>query len=446
MKPKQLLIYFILFTVIGAFVYFYEYKGGQKRDAAEKWAAKIFKVAHSDSILAIKIHNDKGTVSAHRVGKEWKIDQPFETNAENSQWNSIANHIASAAREREITTRLTNLATYGLDKPRATVTFTKPDNTQRSFLIGAESKASKGGAMTFVKWVDSTRIVTTTNILFTQVDKSLFDLRDKTIFSVDASQVAKIEMEDMGRKVVVEKIAGHWLITDPVKLPALSGSVNSAISSLNSLRALEFIEEHPVSLKPYGLNKPIGYARFTLNDSSTVIEVRLGNKRSANEMFVQWTGDHPVAIIDTTKAKYFVKSAFDFQDKKLKPFDPKLVNHFTVVGDHPLDIVKRDTLGWFSSDGDTLSTSKVESLIRSLNTIQADEVGAYNAKNLVLYGLQAPRMTVTAYRGKSILASLLIGTESGESSFAKAADSPNVYKIRNWRITGLKKTVKDLKN
>ena len=83
-------------------------------------------------------------------------------------------------------------------------------------------------------------------------------------------------------------------------------------------------------------------------------------------------------------------------------------------------------------------------MLRSLNTIQADKVGEYNAKNLTLFGLKSPRMTITAYHGDTVLSSILIGTENKDESFAKAADSPHVYAVRNWRVKNLQKSVKDL--
>ncbi|MCF7903462.1 MAG: DUF4340 domain-containing protein, partial [Candidatus Marinimicrobia bacterium] len=298
---------------------------------------------------------------------------------------------------------------------------------------------------TFVKWADSSRVVTTDNALFTQLDKSLFELRDKTIFQIEEPRVSKIVLEDMERKVVLEKLANRWMITGPIHMVAVPNAVNSLISGLTGLKARDFVEENPQSLKPYGLEKPVGRAQFVYDDSTTSLEIRLGNKRSANEMYVHWLGDHPVAIIDTTQAKQFVRTAFDFQDKKLKPFDVKLADHLTISGDMALDIIKRDTLGWFSEAGDTLSTSKVESLLRSLSSIQADAVGEYYAENLALYDLHQPQRTITAYIGDTVLSSILVGTEFESESFAKWAESPHVYKVRNWRIRNLEKSVHDLK-
>lgn len=445
MKPKQLAILFVAFVVVAGFVYFYEYKGGLEREAAAEWASKTFKISGPEEIMGLTLQTEQGEVSAVRDPGGWQIVTPFPVNAEDGQWNGIVNEITQSTIDRVITTELTDLSTFGLNTPRATVTLTMMDSSEKTFLIGAESKASKDGTKTFVKWADSSRVVTTDNALFTQLDKSLFELRDKTIFQIEEPRVSKIVLEDMGQKVVLEKLANRWMISDPIHMVAMPNAVNSLISGLTGLKARDFVEENPQSLKPYGLENPVGRAHFVYDDSTTFLELRLGNKRSANEMYVHWLGDHPVAIIDTTQAKQFVRTAFDFQDKKLKPFDVKLADHLTISGDMALDIIKRDTLGWFSDAGDTLNTSKVEGLLRSLSSIQADAVGEYYAENLALYELDQPRRTITAYKGDTVLSSIWVGTELENESFAKWAESPHVYKVRNWRFGNLEKSIDDLK-
>jgi len=444
MKPKQLLLYFSLFIVIGGFVYFYEYEGGQTREAAQEWANKTFKIASPDSIVGLSIQNAKGTYSAVRMGEDWEINAPLNTAGEAAQWNGIAGKIAEATTDREITDKLTNLGAYGLDNPRVTVKMTLGDGSQKTLLVGYESKVSKGGATTFVKWADSTRIVNTSNSLFTQLDKSLFDLRNKSIFSVDQPRVGKITLVGDKEKVVLEKIANRWMITEPVLLPAMPNAISSLISGFNGLKARDFVEEEPTSLKPYQLDKSARRVIFQYDDGSTREEIRIGKQRSEDELFIHWLGKHPVAIIDTNQAKRFAKSAFDFQEKKLKSFEMNVVDRFTIVGENPLAIHKKDSTGWFSSNGDSLDTEKVESLLRSLNTLQADKVGDYNASNLVQYGLSSPKMVISAYHQDTVLASILVGAETTDEFFVKAADSPHVYVVQNWRIKNLQKSIESL--
>ncbi|MCF7796701.1 MAG: DUF4340 domain-containing protein [Lentisphaeria bacterium] len=446
MKPKHLMLLFAAFVVIAGFVYFYEYKGGLEREAASEWASKTFKIANPQDIVGLTLQTPQGTITAVRENGEWQITAPFQVAAEDGQWDGIVNAIMRSTINREISSELRDLSKYGLNIPRATVTLMLADGSEKSFLVGAESKASKGGVMTFVKWADSSRVVTTENTLFTTLDKSLFDLRDKSIFHIEKEpRIAKIELEKMGQKVVLEKLANRWMITEPVNLVAMPSAVNSLISGIKGLKARDFVVEEPQSLKPYGMEDPVGRAVFVYDDSTTSMELRLGDKRSANELYVHWLGKHPVAIIDTTQAKQFVRTAFDFQDKKLKPFDIKLADRITMTGDMTLDIFKRDTLGWFSVAGDTLKTDKVESLLRNLSNLQADAVGDYYAENLALYGLQGPRRKIIVMVGDTVLSAIWIGTKLENECFAKWSESPHVYKLRNWRIGNLEKTVDDLK-
>jgi Domain of unknown function (DUF4340) len=99
--------------------------------------------------------------------------------------------------------------------------------------------------------------------------------------------------------------------------------------------------------------------------------------------------------------------------------------------------VKKEGDGWkvvspFTAPADT---SAVDSLLTSLEKLEADEVVVDETKDLAQYGLASPRRTVSAVAsGAKEPLSVLFGAKSpdGSSVYAKVPSSPKVYLVPSW--------------
>ena len=79
--------------------------------------------------------------------------------------------------------------------------------------------------------------------------------------------------------------------------------------------------------------------------------------------------------------------------------------------------------------------SAVDSMLTSLQKVEADELVTPNATNLADFGLQAPSRTVTvALEGAKAPLAVQFGakTPDGSSVYARTPDSPKVYAVASW--------------
>jgi len=94
-------------------------------------------------------------------------------------------------------------------------------------------------------------------------------------------------------------------------------------------------------------------------------------------------------------------------------------------------------------------TSAVESLLTSLEKLEADEVVAEQAANLAEYGLDAPSRTITAVvEGASAPFSVQFGAKSpdGSSVYARTGSASKVYLVPQWVEGGFDKKPFDLRD
>lgn len=99
MKPTTTLILALIVLGLGAFVYFYEIKGGEERSKSEEEGKKIFAL-EADSVRAISLQ--EAGVAFEKRGSAWHLVAPIEYLADEGAVSALLNRIESAKREREI--------------------------------------------------------------------------------------------------------------------------------------------------------------------------------------------------------------------------------------------------------------------------------------------------------------------------------------------------------
>jgi hypothetical protein len=111
---KGTLVWLLIAMGLGAFVYFYEIKGGKKREEAETTAKQIFQFKQED-IAAITIHRADETMAFEKRDDGWIITQPLSVKADQSNLDSIAMNLATSPVERKLAASANNLGAYGLN-------------------------------------------------------------------------------------------------------------------------------------------------------------------------------------------------------------------------------------------------------------------------------------------------------------------------------------------
>ena len=118
---RSFLALLVVLIALGAYVYFVESKRdpldtGPKKD-------KVFAV-ESDKIEEIAIRSESGDkTTLRKSGTEWQIVDPVTARPDSAEVSGLTTNLASLEVQNVVQENATDLAAYGLDKPRVEVTF-----------------------------------------------------------------------------------------------------------------------------------------------------------------------------------------------------------------------------------------------------------------------------------------------------------------------------------
>src|SRR5262249_20478395 len=87
-------------------------------------------------------------------------------------------------------------------------------------------------------------------------DKSIDDLRDKSVFGASQYEINSISLSNEQGLVTIGKEGSDWKIKAPVEADADSSKVSSTLSRITAAKAREFVKDPSANLSTYGLDKP----------------------------------------------------------------------------------------------------------------------------------------------------------------------------------------------
>lgn len=329
MNPRITALLLLIVIALGAFIYFYEVRGKEAREQAQKEAQKFFSGVKKEDITKIALTTNDGVeVTLERVEGRWQIVAPHSAPADEITVESMLSALASAAKE-DILQDVQAFEVYGLDASAKEIRFTA-HGVEYGLRIGREIK--RGGAKYVM--VDSARDVTTlpTYVLST-FDHSFDELRDKRVLYFDQAAVDQIRLRwSAGGGVLLEKQQGSWQIREPLQEMADTDTLETLLSDLYFVRAQSFVDA-PSAAQTQALTAPVLQIELrTRNEAgeqnsfvlafaaSTEADARL--VRRGDGVFYRVSNDVFDAIPQEVAA---------YRNKRLGDFDPEAVRALTIT-------------------------------------------------------------------------------------------------------------------
>jgi hypothetical protein len=389
-----------LIVVLGglaAYIYFVTWK--TPAEPASK-LEKVFSGIESDKIEEVKVTSDKGEVSTlKKENGSWQLVAPVATKADEGEASAIANALGQAEIVRVIDENPADLKDYGLATPRFAIDFKAAgDKDYRRLLIGEKSPT---GSDLFAKRNDETKVFLIPASQESTLNRSTFDLRDKTLLKFERDKVDGISVDAGGKGVQLTKDATEWKITQPLQARADYGSVEGLIGRLQTtgMKAIVSDNPTPAELKQYGLDKPAATVDVKLGSARATLAV--GGKAADNTVYARDTSKPMVVTIDSTLADELKKGADDYRRKDIFEFRPyngtrieitrntQTIAFEKVKGpdDKPEEKWRR-----VSPTAADVDKDKVDSLLSRLSNMRAASFVDAAAKT----GVNTPAMTVVA--------------------------------------------------
>ena len=416
----------LLFVILGAYVYFAEFKGAQKREKKEAEQRKVL-LFEKRNIENLSLIFPDRKMKFSRLGDDnWKMLEPLVDEADPLSLNNIVNDLHTLEHTREFTGEEYKPDIFKLDKPEIEVRIKIVGEEKEKILkIGRESPT---GSSLYVQRGDENLALTVPSHFKSSLNKTVKDLRNSVVISFRRNEVKEFQVK-------TEKLSlaflngGQWKVVKPLEVEASEINISDYFFTLEELRAKQF-HEGKVSQKPF-------------------LEVILGKDKTlsfiedpSHKIYVKKSGRDAVLELDSNTKEKLLKDLFYFREKRLFGFDRFGVSEVQLSSKSPISLTKKEN-GWMWADK-KLKDDRVNTFLNSLVDLEVAQFLDQKKYDPSLYGLQNPSKTIVLKNkeGKELL-KLLVGKEQDKNVYVKMEKNPDVYLVLNVFLKSLPENIND---
>jgi hypothetical protein len=425
----------VVFLAIGSYVYFYEMKGGEKR-AAEKEASEKLVEIDKDSLSALYLSGPG--ISLKKNSGKWTIVEPVQALSDESAITGIITSLESAKREREFDEAPSAYASYGLGPTAPAIILTSADKTD-TVVVGDKNPTSSSA---YVRVNHDPKIYLTAAGVATNAQKTLFDLRDKSVMVFEVNDATSMKLKSPKITFEARKEDGKWRLKQPIQALADESKITQLLNRVRNGRIKRFVEEETTNVKPYGLDKPLYEMEVRYGGDNAIKTLRVG-KADKDIYHAQDSSRPPVFTIDSSLVRDFNVKLLDIRERRLTDFQSYEADEFTLEYSGESITCKKDTTGtWRFASPDThkVKSWKASDLLGAVSGLRAESFVEDAAKGAI----DKPRAKIAIKKKGAEVANLTIGKEQGDMVYAKGSLQPAVAMIKKADADKLFVSKKDL--
>ncbi|MGH9745894.1 MAG: DUF4340 domain-containing protein [Candidatus Acidiferrales bacterium] len=434
MIKKSTLFILLAAIALGAAVYFFDWKRGQKDE--EKSAADSTKPAFSiptgseivSLVLARPQMAGEPAIHFEKQNGFWQITAPLQTGAEQHALQTIVEGIGSAHIETTVPGTPDRLKVYGLDPPAISLDFKLKDGAQHSLKLGNKdfTNSSVYGIVDGGKDVALLPLA-----LRTQSDLPIDDLRDHDVLHFVSTEVVSLALKNSAGEIELKKEKAGWTFAKPAAGSLADDSdVTALLNAVASAKMAAIVAESADNLGKYGLAAPA--ITFTQTDDKGQIASLLVGRKDGDGFFAKDSSRPLIFQINDSLQKKLATSYNGLRDKKLVHLTQ---SDFTRAEIHNANatvvVTPKSEQEWVAEAPPELKGKAVATwkIFTPITTARAEEIVDRPSAN-ILAKLAKPlvQVTFTEKDGKNLTVSLT--SAFGEFVYARTSDSPAVYKLK----------------
>lgn len=438
MKLIKTLILFVIFAALGAYVYFYEIKGGEEREKQAKLEEQLFNF-EKDSVKSVEIRSVFNRFHFTKTENGWKIIQPVETEGDKSTIDGLITTMKGLKKNREFVVEKDEYKNYGLVGTSYLVILEFNDGTRDSVRFGDQTPV---GSNVFVTKGD-TFVYTVPQHNKNTVTKKLFDWRDKSVAKIKQSEVREFKLKNKKGKFHLVKESGKWNIESPKKISADESAVNAILRKFENGRAKSVVSESLDNLRKYRLNRPEYEIDLYLGESKAHKKIIFSSLENNVSNGKDDSRPH-VFTVDSLFLKDINKSLFDLRNKKLTNFIKDNIDSAVVYqGDSTVVMVKDTSNNWQFKSGEKIKSWKISSFLNTINNLRAKKFVKEKIKSTRKYGLDKPLRQIQLYQNNKLINEILIGEKRDANRIVFCPQTEIVAEVQNSSLTNTEVKYKD---
>lgn len=293
---KKTIFWVIILLALSGLFYFFEEKVTEK-EMAEEAKRLLFSFDPSD-ITGFSITKGETVIAVKKGSSGWVIDKPVIAYADQTAVEDLLNRTVKAKIDGVLFDEAPadKLKELGLEPPFIAVSFTTSSGVI-SLSLGDRGPTQN---VSFALLNNDKRVFRVHADVRSEIDKTLYDLRDKAVVAIDPKALKQVEIlwQDRNGIIIQHPLENVWDTqglptgkTDDTKLFAF-------LYGLKEAKAKAFIDENPQDLMPYGLTKPKLKIKF-IDNKNLLQTLLVGDKdKKLRGFYAKRGGDRNVFLLE----------------------------------------------------------------------------------------------------------------------------------------------------
>jgi hypothetical protein len=446
MIRKTTLILILCAVVLGAAVYYFDWKRGNEKKPDADASKPAFSIQAADIVSFTLSHPAQpgdSPIRFEKRGGAWRIVQPVDTEADQSAADGIVDQISAARIAQTEPGSADRLKAFGLDPAQTILDFQLANGAKHAILIGDTDFT---GASVYAIVDGGKDVALLPQPLSTSAGKSLDGLRDRAILHMDREHVSSFDLKNSSGDLAVTRDKNQWKFAVPAGSLGAEDVVGALLQGMGSSKMASVVSEKPDNLARYGLADPA--ITFTVTDDKGTKSTLLVGTKDGATYFARDTSWPMIFRVEEDVHQRLSEKFSDLRDKQVLHADMPAIQRIQVENAGVSIVLSRkqgDSDDWvFELPADRKGKpASGWKLLDPIGNLRADEVIDRPAPNL-LAALSNPalRVVLTGKDGKEL--TLRVSKPSGNFVYAQASGSTALYKMKKQVIGELNLKPSDL--
>ena len=306
MNFRGLIVAVVVLATLGGVLYWSQHHKPAEDSAAvpASTAPVIVKITPADvSQLIIK---QQEPVTLQKTDGKWQISEPKSYPADQEAVAGVLSTLSGLNADRIVEEKASDRKQYGLDPARVELDIRIKDGT-RQLLLGDDTPA---GGDVYAALATDPRVFTIASYQKSSLAKSLNDLRDKSLVTLSADKVSRVELLKKGEDLEFDRTKDGWQILKPSPSPADSAAVNGLVSTLTNARM--DLGSTTDAAAAFARATPLATAKVTGDAGVQTLEVR----KNKDDYFAKSSAAAGIYKVDSGVGLGLDKKIDDFRQKK----------------------------------------------------------------------------------------------------------------------------------
>jgi Domain of unknown function (DUF4340) len=306
MNFRGLIVAVVVLATLGGVLYWSQHRTPAAEIAAlpASTAPVILKVNPADvTQLIIK---QKEPVTLKKTNGKWQIMEPKPYPADQEAVAGVLSTLSGLNADRVVDEKTSDRKQYGLDPAQVELDVSGKDGT-RQLLLGDDTPA---GGDVYAALATDPRVFTIASYNKSSLAKTLNDLRDKSLLTLSADKVSRVELLKKGEDLELDRTKDGWQILKPSASRADSSAVNALVSTLTNARM--DLSTTTDAAAAFARANPLATAKVTGDAGVQTLEVR----KNKDDYFAKSSIVDGIYKVDSSLGQALDKKIEDFRQKK----------------------------------------------------------------------------------------------------------------------------------